>query len=86
MHRLPQCIADRQQAALEQRYDGDATRIDACRKLHMCIHCVVRKGTVQGIRLRHDCQTGELVCMQCGPGTVLTINMIGGSSWCTWCI
>ena len=77
VHRLPPCIAERQQQALERRYHGDTTCIDACSKLHLCIHCVVRKGTIQGIRLRHDCQSGELVCMHCGPGTVLTINMVG---------
>lgn len=77
VHRLPPCIAERQQQALERRYHGDTTCIDACSKLYLCIHCVVRKGTVQGIRLRHDCRSGELVCMHCGPGTVLTINMVG---------
>jgi hypothetical protein len=77
VHRLPTCIADRQQKALERRYHGDTTCIEACSKLHLCIHCVARKGTVQGIRLRHDCQSGELVCMHCGPGTVLTIGMVG---------
>ena len=77
VHRLPQCIAERQQQALERRYHGDTTCIEACSKLHLCIHCVARKGTVQGIRLCHDCQSGELVCKHCGPGTVLTIHMVG---------
>ena len=29
------------------------------------------------MRLRHDCRTGELMCIHCGPGTVLTIDMLG---------
>jgi hypothetical protein len=77
VHRLPECIAQRQRQALERRYNGDTTCIEACSKLHLCIQCVARKGTIQGIRLRHDCQSGELVCMHCGPGTVLSIHMLG---------
>lgn len=77
VHALPRCIAERQRQALERRYNGDTACIEACRLLHLCVQCVVRKGSAQGIRLRHDCQTGELVCVHCGQGTVLTINMMG---------
>jgi len=29
------------------------------------------------MRLRHDCLTDELVCMHCGAGTVVAIDMLG---------
>jgi len=29
------------------------------------------------MRLRHDCLTGELVCMHCDSGTVVAIDMLG---------
>ena len=78
VHALPSIIAERQRAALHRRYNGDTTCIDACSKLHMCIRCVAIKGSAaQGVRLRHDCLSGELVCMHCGPGTVVAINMVG---------
>ena len=78
VHGLPSIIAVRQMEALHRRYNGDTTCIEACSKLHMCIRCVAMHGTAaQGVRLRHDCQTGELVCMHCGFGTVVSINIIG---------
>ena len=76
-HVLPRCIMERQLVALRRRYSGDTTCVTRCRVLHLCIQCVVRRGSVQGTRLRHDCLTGELTCMYCGAGTVLTIDMLG---------
>ena len=76
VHPLPACIAARQHAALHRRY-GDSVRTRQCRMLHVCVQCVVRRGTTAGIRLRHDCITNELTCMTCGPGTVLAIDMVG---------
>ena len=78
VHGLPSIIAARQMEALHRRYNGDTRCIEACSKLHMCIRCVAMHGTAaQGVRLRHDCQTGEIVCMHCGFGTVVSINIIG---------
>ena len=76
-HVLPKCIMERQLTALRRRYSGDTTCVSRCRVLHLCIQCVVRRGSVQGTRLRHDCLTGELTCMYCGAGTVLTIDLLG---------
>jgi len=44
---LPLCIAERQLEALKRRYHGDTTCIQQCRILHVCVQCVIRKGTVQ---------------------------------------
>ena len=44
---LPICIAERQLEALKRRYNGDTTCIQQCRMLHVCVQCVIRKGTVQ---------------------------------------
>ena len=77
MHALPDAITERQRAALARRYSGDTTCVARCRVLHLCMQCIVRKGSVQGTRLRHDCLSGALVCMHCGAGTVLTIDMLG---------
>ena len=74
---LPCTIALRQHRALLRRYSGDTTCISRCRILHLCMQCVLRKGSVQGTRLRHDCLTDQLVCMYCGAGTVLTIDLLG---------
>ena len=76
-HPLPECIKERQLAALRRRYSGDTTCVSRCRVLHLCMQCVVRRGSVQGTRLRHDCLSGELTCMYCGAGTVLTIDVLG---------
>ena len=73
---LPACVAARQSAALMRRY-GDTGRTRQCRMLHLCVQCVIRRGTATGIRLRHDCITNELACMTCGAGTVLAIDMVG---------
>jgi len=78
VHPLPSIIARQQQRALQRRYNGDTTCINACKNLHLCIQCVVKKGAMQAMRLRHGCAgKEELVCGQCGPGTILTINMLG---------
>jgi hypothetical protein len=76
VHALPACIALRQHEALKRRY-GDSVRTRQCRMLHLCVQCVIRKGTATGIRLRHDCMTNALACRVCGPGTVVAIDMVG---------
>jgi hypothetical protein len=77
VHGLPSIIAERQAEALQRRYKGDTACIEACSKLHMCIRCVAMHGTAaHGVRLRHDCLSGELVCMHCGHGTVVAINIV----------
>ena len=74
---LPACVAAAQRAALRRRY-GDSVRMRQCRVLHLCLQCIVRKGTAAGIRLRHDCLSDDdVVCMGCGPGTVVGIDMVG---------
>ena len=77
VHPLPLCIAQRQHDALLRRYSGDTTCVMRCRVLHLCIQCVIRRGSVQGTRLRHDCLTDKLMCMHCGEGTVLTVDLFG---------
>jgi hypothetical protein len=78
VHALPSIIAGRQTDALHRRYNGDTACIEASSKLNICIRCVALHGSAaHGTRLRHDCLTGELVCMHCGFGTVLSINIIG---------
>ena len=75
-HPLPLCVARQQLAALHRRY-GDSVRTLHCRMLHVCLHCIVKKGSAAGIRLRHDCVTDSLACMVCGPGTVVALDMVG---------
>ena len=77
VHTLPICITKNQAVALQNRYCGDTTCMNKCRKLHVCIRCIIRKGSMQGTRLRHDCLTRELMCMFCGADTVLEIDMLG---------
>ena len=77
LHQLPVCVAQKQLYALSGRYHGDTTCIARCRLLHVCIQCVIRKGNAQGMQLRHDCDTNEHVCVQCGPGSVLVLDMLG---------
>ena len=77
VHALPDSIIQRQREALFRRYSGDTTCVTRCRILHLCMQCIVRKGSIQGTRLRHDCLSGALVCMHCGAGSVLTIDMLG---------
>jgi hypothetical protein len=77
IHSLPQCVAKNQLAALGKRYSGDTTCIERCRCLYVCVQCVVKRGGAHGMRLRHDCKSGALVCINCGPGTVLSIDMLG---------
>jgi hypothetical protein len=77
IHSLPQCVAKNQLAALGKKYSGDTTCIERCRCLYVCVQCVVKRGGAHGMRLRHDCESGALVCINCGPGTVLSIDMLG---------
>ena len=77
VHQLPVCLVHKQLAALSKRYHGDTTCIDKCRLLHVCVQCVIRKGNAQGMLLRHDCITNEHMCVQCGPGSVLALDMLG---------
>ena len=77
VHILPQCIAKRQLIALGNRYSGDTTCIAKCRVMYICVQCAIKKGSAYGMRLRHDCRTNALLCIHCGPGTVLTIDMLG---------
>jgi hypothetical protein len=77
VHQLPQCVAKRQLIALGNRYSGDTTCITKCRNIYICVQCAIKRGGAYGMRLRHDCRTGELMCIHCGPGTVLTIDMLG---------
>jgi hypothetical protein len=77
VHILPQCIAKKQLIALGNRYSGDTTCIAKCRVMYICVQCAIKKGGAYGMRLRHDCRTNELLCVHCGPGTVLTIDMLG---------
>jgi hypothetical protein len=77
VHSLPQCIAKKQLIALGNRYSGDTTCIAKCRVMYICVQCAIKKGSAYGMRLRHDCRTNALLCIHCGPGTVLTIDMLG---------
>jgi hypothetical protein len=77
VHPLPDCIMARQKEALMRRFHGDTSCIQRCRMLHVCMLCLIRRGTANGTRLRHDCITGQLACMQCGPALVLTIDTLG---------
>jgi hypothetical protein len=77
VHQLPACVVNKQLAALSARYHGDTTCIARCRLLHVCVQCVIRKGNAQGMLLRHDCNTNEHMCVQCGPGSVLVLDMLG---------
>jgi hypothetical protein len=77
VHPLPQCVAKQQLIALGIRYSGDTTCIARCRNMYICVQCAIKRGGAYGMRLRHDCRTGELMCIHCGPGTVLTIDMLG---------
>jgi hypothetical protein len=77
VHILPQCIAKKQLIALGNRYSGDTTCIAKCRVMYICVQCAIKKGSAHGMRLRHDCRTNALLCIHCGPGTVLTIDMLG---------
>jgi hypothetical protein len=77
VYQLPACLAQRQLLALHRRYHGDTTCILRCRLMHVCIQCVIRKGCAQNMQLRHDCVTGEYVCMLCGPGSVLVLDLLG---------
>lgn len=74
---LPLCIIHRQINALAKRYGGDTTCMEKCRMLHVCLICVIKRGGAHGMRLRHDCQTGELLCVNCDKGTVLSIDTLG---------
>jgi hypothetical protein len=77
VHQLPVCVVQKQLEALSNRYHGDTTCINRCRLLHVCVQCVIRKGNAQGMLLRHDCNTNEHMCVQCGPGSVLVLDMLG---------
>ena len=77
LHPLPSCLIQKQLDALSKRYHGDTTCIQQCRKLHVCVQCVIRKGSAHAMQLRHNCETGELICMQCGAGSVLVLDMLG---------
>jgi hypothetical protein len=64
--------------ALRRRFHGDTACIEVGCKLNLCILCVARKGSAaHGVKLRHDCISDELVCMNCGPGSVVSIGMVG---------
>ena len=77
VHQLPACLVQKQLEALSRRYHGDTTCIAKCRMLHVCIQCVIRKGNAQGMLLRHDCDTNDHLCVQCGSGSVLALDMLG---------
>jgi len=77
VHILPQCVVKKQLVALGNRYSGDTTCIAKCRVVSLCVQCAIKKGGPYGMRLRHDCRTNELLCIHCGPGTVVSIDMLG---------
>jgi hypothetical protein len=74
---LPQCVVKNQLLALGNRYSGDAKCIAKCRIVSICVQCAIRRRGPYGMRLRHDCRTNELLCIHCGPGTVVSIDMLG---------
>lgn len=74
---LPVSVIQNQLNALSIRYGGDTYCMERCRILHICILCAIRKGGAHGMKLRHDCQTGEILCINCGKMPVLSIDMIG---------
>jgi hypothetical protein len=77
VHQLPTCVLRKQVEALSRRYHEDTTCIAMCRVLHVCAQCVIRRGSAQGMLLRHDCKSGQLMCVQCGAGSVLALDMLG---------
>ena len=77
VHQLPICLMQKQLDALSRRYHGDTTCIAKCRLLHVCIQCVIRRGNAQGMLLRHDCDSGQLMCVLCGSASVLVLDMLG---------
>ena len=77
VHQLPSCLLQKQLNALSCRYHGDTTCITKCRLLHVCIQCVIRRGNAQGMLLRHDCNSGQLMCVLCGSASVLVLDMLG---------
>lgn len=74
---LPPCVMQNQLRALSTRYGGDMSCIKRCRMIHICVVCVIRRGSIQGMRLRHDCQTGSLSCIHCDSNTILSIDALG---------
>jgi hypothetical protein len=77
VHPLPPCVMQNQLTALSKRYGGDMSCIEKCRMIHVCVVCVIRRGSIQGMRLRHDCQTGSLSCIHCNSNTILSIDTMG---------
>lgn len=75
---LPLCIVKYQLEALSKRYTGDLFCIQRCRTLHICFMCAIKRGSASGMKLRHDCQNGNLTCMYCETSlTVFNIDMLG---------
>jgi hypothetical protein len=77
VHNLPSCIFEKQLIAMAKRYGGDTICMNKCRVLHICVVCAMKRNGAHGMRLRHDCQNGELLCVNCGQGTVLSIDVLG---------
>jgi len=77
LHFLPVSITLNQKKALAKRYTGDFLSIQKCHYISLCCLCLIRKGNSNSMRLRHDCQTSELMCMVCNQGSVITMNILG---------
>ena len=77
LHALPISIAVNQKRALARRYTGDYLSIQKCHYISFCCLCLIKKGNSNSMRLRHDCQTSELLCMVCNVGSVVTMNILG---------
>ena len=76
VHQLPPCIKQRQLLALRRRYEHDTLCIERCRRVHTCVYCAAKRGGA-GSKMRYDCVTGELVCVQCNIPSILEIDVLG---------
>ena len=80
VHALPQCIMERQLQALRRKYKHDTMCIERCRRIHVCLYCCVKRqggGLHHSAKMRHDCETGKLVCVSCNIPCILEVDILG---------
>ena len=66
-----------QRHALEARFNHDTMCVDNCKKMYICSHCAIKRGGLNAMCMRYDCNTGRYGCVHCGPTPVLVLDMLG---------
>jgi hypothetical protein len=73
---IPAHITRQQEESIHEKYSSCFMRVYQATHTHLCMVCALN-GKGINTPLRQCSITGQLTCVVCKPGTVMTINMLG---------